>query len=142
MLGFLPKVPSNFHLNQEIILPTFRAEDDRRVHRLDVADTLKAYLAATSDCRRSDPLFVIPAGVRKGLPASRRLLASWLVKTISLAYSSKHLPVTEGISAHSTRSVSTSWAAVRNVSLETICKAATWSSEHTLFPIIGLNLPR
>lgn len=35
------------------------------------------------------------------------------------------------VKAHSTRAVSSSLAASANVSLETICKAATWSSPNT-----------
>ncbi|XP_069827928.1 uncharacterized protein [Dendropsophus ebraccatus] len=44
------------------------------------------------------------------------------------------------LKAHSTRAVSTSWAEKGDVSLEQICKAATWSSPHTFFRHYRLDL--
>lgn len=37
------------------------------------------------------------------------------------------------VNAHSIRVVSTSWAVRANVSLETICRAGTWSSNQMFF---------
>lgn len=109
----------------------FYPESSQDPSPLDVGQSLKAYVDATAEFRKSAKLFIISNGAWKGLRASSRVIASWLVKIISLAYKTKGLSLPEGVTAHSTRGVSTSWAAAGLVSLETICKAATWSSIHT-----------
>lgn len=113
---FIPKVATSFHYNQDIVLPSF-TNDQGEPHPLPF--------------RNTDTLMVIPHGNRRGQAATSRTIASWLVKSIKKVYSMRHLAIPEGIRAHSTRAVSTCWAAYCRVSPETICKAATWSSRHT-----------
>ena len=55
----------------------------------------------------------------------------WLVETISQAYTMQGLPMPGGLVAHSTRSVATSWAALKGVALGDICAAASWSTPCT-----------
>lgn len=131
MLGSNPKVTTIFHENQEIVLPTFRSTEDSNVHPLDVGEILKQYLEATASFRQSDHLFVLFHGKNKGSRASSRTIAAWIVQAIQWAYRSKGLAPPEAVTAHSTRSVSTSWAASRHVSPDVICKAASWSSINT-----------
>ena len=131
MLGSKPKVTSIFHENQEIVLPTFHSSEGSMVHPLDVGKILKQYLEATASFRKSDHLFVSFHGKNKGMRASSRTIAAWIVQAIQRAYKAKGLAPPEAVTAHSTRSVSTSWAAARHVSPEVICKAASWSSLNT-----------
>lgn len=127
---FIPKVATSFHYNQDIVLPSF-TNDQGEPHPLDVKTTIISYLAATNSFRKTDTLMVIPHGNKRGQAATSHTIASWLVKSIKKAYSMRHMAIPEGIRAHSTRAVATSWAAYCRVSPETICKAATWSSRHT-----------
>ena len=133
MLEARPKVTSVFLENTEIVLPTFRQEGDSCVHPLDVGNCLKQYLEATVSFRQSDHLFVTFSGKNKGLRASSRSISSWIIQTIQWAYRAKGLTPPMAIKAHSTRSVSTSWAVSRHVSPEVICRAASWSSINTFF---------
>lgn len=76
-------------------------------------------MEATSGVKVSDFLFIIPNGVHKGYKASSRIIGTWLVKTIAMAYKDKGFAPPERITSHFTRRVSMS------------CKVATWSSMHT-----------
>ncbi|CAJ0928066.1 unnamed protein product [Ranitomeya imitator] len=68
--AFLPKVVSAFHLNEDIILPSFCPQPKHRVekalHTLDVVRALRRYISRTAHFRKSDALFVLPEGHRKG----------------------------------------------------------------------------
>ncbi|KAK0143608.1 hypothetical protein N1851_018268 [Merluccius polli] len=48
---------------------------------------------------------------------SKHRLSHWVVDTISQAYDSQGLPAPGNLVAHSTRSMATSWAALRGVSV-------------------------
>jgi len=76
-------------------------------------------------------LFVCYGKARLGCPLSKQRLSHWLVEVISQAYTGSGLPVPLGIRAHSTRSVATSWAALKGVSVGEICAAASWSTPCT-----------
>lgn len=71
---FLPKVVSNFHLIQDIILPSFfpnpKTREERSLHSLDVVRASKVYLKMSAPFRKTDCLFVLPEGPRKGQPAT------------------------------------------------------------------------
>lgn len=127
---FIPKVSSSFHFNQEINLPALSTEQGDP-HPLDVKGNVLEYLSATRSIRKTESLLIIPHGFKRGQAASSRTIASWLVKTIKKAYSLSNHQVPEGLRAHSTRAVATSWAAYCRVSAEKICRAATWSSRST-----------
>ena len=88
--AFLPKVASRFHRSQEIILPTFCSnpvrEQERLFHNLDVRRCILQYLECTRQFRKSESLFVLFSGSKKGSRASRRTIARWLKSAIVQAY--------------------------------------------------------
>lgn len=137
---FIPKVPTAYHFNQEWVLPAFEEDPaTSKLHELDVARTLRRYIDLTQSFRKDQRLFVIPNGGRKGLAASKRTIASWIVRLIQRAYRASGLPVPKAINAHSTRGISSSWAALAQVSPETICRAASWSSFNTFMVHYSLD---
>ncbi|XP_041432732.1 uncharacterized protein LOC121398141 [Xenopus laevis] len=132
---FLPKVVSAFHVNQEIVLPSLcpdpKNDKERRLHNLDVVRALRWYVERSKPFRKSQALFVIPSGPRRGQAASKSTISRWIRESIKQAYSAKGRFPPEGLRAHSTRAVGASWAWRNSASLEQICRAATWSSAHT-----------
>ncbi|XP_073434410.1 uncharacterized protein [Dendrobates tinctorius] len=142
--AYLPKVASSFHRSQEIVLPSFLPkptnEKEEKLHTLDVRRCLLEYLAATDPWKKDNALFVSYQGPRKGLRVSKSTLARWIREAISLAYASKGRVAPEKLKAHSTRAVATSWAERSEVSIDQICKAATWSSPSTFYSHYRLDL--
>ena len=130
--GFLPKVISRFHREQEIILPSFcpnpSREQEVKFHSLDVRRCVLHYLEVTKTLRKTDSLFILHSGARQGHRATRRTIARWLKEAIEKAYSLGGIPIPEGIKAHSTRSMAASQAERAGATPEQTCKAATWSS--------------
>lgn len=133
--SFLPKVVTEFHLNQEITLPTFcphpRNPKEKALHSLDPVRALKFYLERTKHIRTTQSLFILPTGPRKGSPAPKVTISRWIKEAIRRAYIAKGKPSPLQVRAHSTRAVSTSWAFRNRASAEQLCKAATWSSIHS-----------
>lgn len=127
MLSFTSKVSSDYHFRWEIFLSTFSDELSQSNHALDVVRSLQAYIKASSLICLLDHFFIVPMGSRKGNKESARLISSW----ISLAYGALELPLPDGVKTHSTRGMAASWAVVRQISLMTICKVASWSSSHS-----------
>ena len=141
--AFLPKVLSTAHLNQPIRLARFNpppGEGTNQPELLCPVRALRAYIGATTRIRRSDQLFVCHGGVNKGGALSKQRLSHWVVDTISYAYKAGDRPVPSGVRCHSTRSVSTSWAALRGVPLEEICSAASWVSSGTFSRFYRVNV--
>ncbi|XP_069612715.1 ankyrin repeat and SAM domain-containing protein 1A isoform X8 [Ranitomeya imitator] len=112
--AYLPKVASKFHRSQEVSLPSFcpnpKNEKEQNFHNLDVRRCLIQYLDSTREYRKEGSLFVCFQGPRKGFRASKGTLARWIKEAIVLAYSSSGNEIPDGIRAHSTRAVATSWA--------------------------------
>uniref|UniRef100_A0A803JTY8 Tyr recombinase domain-containing protein n=1 Tax=Xenopus tropicalis TaxID=8364 RepID=A0A803JTY8_XENTR len=135
MPDFLPKVVSSFHLNEPINLPSFHPEsstsNEELFRNLDVRDCLETYIIRTQPIREAKNLFVVPAGSYKGQAATTRTIGRWIVIAIVTAYKEQGSPMPEGVRAHSTRGMATSWAAAAQAAPESICKAATWSSSNT-----------
>ncbi|CAJ0946475.1 unnamed protein product [Ranitomeya imitator] len=133
--SFLPKVVSTFHLNEDIVLPSFCPAPthplERSLNKLDVVRAVRIYLDRTSSFRKTDSFFVIPDGTRRGQPASKATIARWIRMAILEAYWVKNRVPPPGIKAHSTRAVGASWAVHHRASALQLCKAATWSSIHT-----------
>ncbi|CAJ0950310.1 unnamed protein product [Ranitomeya imitator] len=133
--SFLPKVVSTFHLNEDIVLPSFCPAPthplERSLNKLDLVRAVRIYLDRTSSFRKTDSFFVIPDGTRRGQPASKATIARWIRMAILEAYRVKNRVPPPGIKAHSTRAVSASWAVHHRASALQLCKAATWSSIHT-----------
>ncbi|XP_071994691.1 uncharacterized protein [Engystomops pustulosus] len=132
---FLPKVVSEFHRKQEIILPSFcanpKSERERKWQTLDVRRCVLFYLEATKEWCKDSSLLVNFGGKNRGLKASKATLARWIKSTISLCYKTTNTSLPGDIKAHSTRAMATSWAEKRGASLDQICRAATWSSSST-----------
>ena len=140
--AFLPKVLSTAHLNQPIRLAQFvpRPEDTGRTSLLCPVRALRFYIKATEHLRRSDQLFVCHGHRNKGRALSTQRLSHWVTDAISHAYSISDRPVPSGIRCHSTRSVATSWAALRGVPLRDICLAASWASPSTFTRFYRVNV--
>ena len=142
-VSFLPKVVTDFHLNQPILLPTLFSDPssdvEKMLHSLDVTRALAYYVSRTKDFRKSERLFLCFFGPHKGCPASSTL-SRWLVSTITLAYQLASKEVPEGLKRHSTRSMATSTALLHGVDIPDICKAATWSRVSTFVTHYRLDL--
>ncbi|XP_068094727.1 uncharacterized protein [Hyperolius riggenbachi] len=140
---FLPKVCTSFHRSQEIFLPSFcqdpSNEKEEHFHCLDVRRCVIQYLEATRSWRKTQAMLVLFSGVNRGKQASRASIARWIKQTITMAYQLQGKEVPQLIKAHSTRAVSTSWAERAGVSVEQICRAATWSNKNTFVKHYRLN---
>ncbi|XP_064420364.1 uncharacterized protein LOC135359260 [Latimeria chalumnae] len=133
---FLPKVVSEFHINQEIFLPVFfpgphSCEGDEHLHRLDVKHSLQIYLDRTKDIRKSDQIFVSYGQGRLGMALSKQRMSKWICDCIQLCYDLEGIPLEGHLRAHSTRCVAASVVNLQSVPVSEICRAATWSSVHT-----------
>ncbi len=89
---------------------------------------------------QSDQLFLCFGGLKRGQPPQRRRLSHWVVEAITHAYKSSGCPLPSGVRCHSTRSISTSWAALKGVPLSDIFAAATWSSTNTFSQYYRINV--
>ncbi|XP_058014842.1 uncharacterized protein LOC131185882 [Ahaetulla prasina] len=129
---FLPKVNSQFHRSQEVVLPNFcpspRHNLERLWHTLDVRRALKIYIERTSSFRKTEALFVSFQPLSLGQKVTKSVLARWIRAAIATAYESQSLPIPRRITAHSTRSAASSAAWGAQASIEEICRAATWSN--------------
>nr|XP_020638367.1 uncharacterized protein LOC110073471 [Pogona vitticeps] len=143
-VSVLPKVVTDFHLNQPISLPTLfpdpSSDVEKMLHSLDFRRVLAYYVSRTKDFRKSERLFLCFFGPHKGCPASSSTLLRWLVSTVTLAYQLASKEVPEGLKGHSTRSMATSTALLRGVDIPDICKAATWSRVSTFVIHYRLDL--
>ena len=139
--AFLPKVLSSSNLNRPVRLAQFIAsEGEDRFKLLCPVRALRAYVAATAGIRRSDQLFLCYGGPRRGCALSKQRLSHWVVDVITHAYKGGGHPLPSGVRCHSTRAVSTSWAALRGVPLEDICDAASWTSPCTFSRFYRVNV--
>ncbi|CAG5866048.1 unnamed protein product [Menidia menidia] len=98
------------------------------------------YVNATASFRKTNSLFVCYAGSRKGQALSKQRLAHWVVDVISKAYASQDRPLPAGVKCHSTRGMSTSFAAMTGVPLDVICRAASWKSPSTFTRFYRVNV--
>ncbi|XP_071987723.1 uncharacterized protein [Engystomops pustulosus] len=144
MPGFLPKIPSQSALNQEIFLPVLGTdapeEEQGKLQALDVKRSVLAYLQRAEAFRESEALFLQFRGPNKGKRASKSTLARWIKDSISMCYDLEGLPSPLNLKAHSTRSTAASWAEISHISLEQICKAAVWSGPSTFVRHYRLNV--
>lgn len=141
--AFVPKVVSRGHSNRPLTLARFQPQSGapgQTSELLCPVRALEAYVAATAGMRRSDQLFLCYGGPKVGRPLSKQRLSHWIVDVICHAYRGGGHSFPVGLRAHSTRSVSTSWAVMRGVSLETICAAASWVSPTTFTRFYNVNV--
>ncbi|XP_041445392.1 uncharacterized protein LOC121402804 [Xenopus laevis] len=141
---FLPKVVSQFHMNLEITLPSFcpdpKTVREQQWHTLDLVRIISHYLTRTQAWRKSERLFVIPRGPRRGCAPSKATISRWIVECIVFAYHKTGREVPRDLKAHSTRALAASWAAEARAPPDVICKAARWSSLHTFIKHYKLNV--
>lgn len=73
--SLLPKVVCSFHLNMNIVMLSFyprpQSPVNKALHTLAVVQAVKLYLNMPAAVRKSDPLFILPKGPRKGQEASK-----------------------------------------------------------------------
>ncbi len=100
------------------------AQDGNHTELLCPVRAPKGYLRATENLRLSDQLLICYGGPKKGQPLSKQRLLHWVIGVIIQTYKVNNLQVPAGIKCHSTRSISTSWAALKCVPLIDICAAA------------------
>ncbi|KAM4531977.1 uncharacterized protein V3H82_025840 [Fundulus diaphanus] len=140
--AFVPKVLSPFHRNEPLQLARFQPQSGATEgsELLCPVRALEAYISATASLRRSDQLFLCYGGPRLGYPLSKQRLSHWIVSAICHAYAVGRRSLPVRVRAHSTRSVSASWAALRGVPLEAICAAASWASPTTFTRFYNVNV--
>lgn len=141
--AFLPKVLSRAHLDQPIRLARFDPPSGvpgGDPELLCPVRALRAYTAATAGVRRSDQLFLCYGGPRRGHAVTKQRLSHWIVDVIAHAYQTGGRLPPSGLRCHSTRSIATSWAALKGVSLEDICAAASWASPDTFARFYSVNV--
>ncbi|KAL6479143.1 hypothetical protein MHYP_G00125760 [Metynnis hypsauchen] len=85
-------------------------------------------------------LLALTTAKRVGKPLSRQRLSHWIVEAIALAYKCKGSQLPEGLRAHSTRGMATSWALFRGVSVLDLCTAASWASGNTFVRFYRLDV--
>lgn len=91
-------------------------------------DALRCYVETNAQFRQSDQLFLCYGGVKKAASVTKQRMSNWIVETITLAYKAAGKPLPWGLTCHSTRAISSSWAAFRGVSLTDICTVARCAS--------------
>ena len=144
--SFLPKVVNPQIINQVIEISALcsesaSVEDNLNLVSLCPVRALRTYVTPTQLLRRShSQLFICYGGNKRGDPVSKHRLSHWVVDTISQAYDSQGLPAPGNLVAHSTRSMATSWAALRGVSVAEICAAASWSTPCTFARFYRVNV--
>ncbi|XP_067247019.1 uncharacterized protein [Chanodichthys erythropterus] len=120
--------------------PPFINPDQERRNLLCPVRALDAYVHRAALWRKTDQLFVCYGSPRRGGPASKQRMSKWVVEAISLAYKAVGHPCPLAICAHSTRGMAASKALMSGVSLDDICGAAGWSSQHTFIRFYNLDV--
>src|SRR4029434_10148428 len=143
--AYTPKVVATPFCNEVIELavfspPPFASAEEERLNKLCPVRALRCYVEHTGAFRQSDQLFVCFGARAKGRPLSKPSLSRWIVEAIVLSYKSLSLEPPERQRAHSTRGVSSSWALLKGVSVEEVCKVASWSSRHTFIKFYKLDV--
>ncbi len=143
--SFLPKVLPRSFVSRPLVLepfhpPPHNSAESARLHLICPVRALRRYISCTQQIRRSDQLFVCYGDSMQGQAVSKQRLAKWVVRLIELAYHSAGMTPPQGVVAHSTRGVATSWALFRGASLEDVCAAAGWSSSMTFVKFYRLDV--
>lgn len=128
-LGYLAKNESLAHRAKPVFIPKFdsyatEGEDIKQcpVRALDI------YVRTTKSLRGKEKQLFISYQNHK--PISKERLSNWITDTIKFAYeNAKEADLR--LHAHSTRSLSSSWALFQGASIESIVQAAFWVRETT-----------
>lgn len=137
-VAFIPKVSLPAGSTQPLHLARF--DSGSPSEPLCPVRALETYINATASFRKTNSLFVCYAGSRKGQALSKQRLAHWVVDLISKAYALQDRPLPAGVKCHSTRGMSTSFAAMTGVPLDVICRAASWKSPSTFTRFYRVNV--
>ncbi|XP_074850272.1 uncharacterized protein LOC142013107 [Carettochelys insculpta] len=134
--AFVPKVSSEFHLNEPIVLPSFypkphRSSKEAHLHLLDVRRALAFYIDRTKSFLKTDRLLVSLAPRSKGEGLSSQRISKQIVSCIKMCYKLRKTALLAPPRAHSTRAVAASTAFFKGIALKDIRRAATWSSYDT-----------
>ncbi|XP_067290316.1 uncharacterized protein [Pseudorasbora parva] len=143
--AFVPKVVDSSYRCSTTELtafhpPPFSSPEEKRWNSLCPVRALHRYMERTAGFRKNDQLFVSWATPHKGKPLSRQRLSHWIVEAISIAYECRGSLPPEGLRAHSTRGMATSWALLKGVSVQEICAAASWATPHTFVRFYRLDV--
>ncbi len=142
--SFLPKVLPRSFVSRPLVLepfhPPHNSAESARLHLICPVRALRRYISCTQQIRRSDQLFVCYGDSVQGQAVPKQRLAKWVVRLIELAYHSAGMTPPQGVVAHSTRGVATSWALFRGASLDDVCAAAGWSSSMTFVKFYRLDV--
>ena len=96
---------------------------------------MKAYPKATEKIRKTDVLFILPEGPKKGQAAAKSTISRWIKQLIIQAYGLKRLPPPLSLKAHSTRAMGASWAAHHQISMAQVCKAVFCPHVYKILPV-------
>lgn len=124
---FLPKVTSEFHVNQSIHLPVLfpklrASAEEPRLHSLDVRGmSLKFCLQRTKPIRKLPRLFFAVAERSWAQAISSQRISQWIPECYRLA----GMPLSDGVTAHSMRAQAASPASLQDVPILDLCRAAT-----------------
>ena len=130
--GFLAKNESINYMAKAIHFPKmsqFSSVPEDRL--LCPCRAIRYYLQRTESIRGSEKHLFVTYGRKAHGAATRDTIANWIVTTIRNAYESSSDFDFNLVSAHDTRSVSTSWALFQGVPLQDILSAASWKGDTT-----------
>ncbi|KAL3051168.1 hypothetical protein OYC64_001440 [Pagothenia borchgrevinki] len=89
---------------------------------------LACYVELTASSWRTEQLFVCFGGGVASKALSKKRLTGWLCECISHPYGQAGRAFPTGVRAHSTRGMAVSTALFNGVSVEDICRVASWST--------------
>ena len=143
--AFVPKVRDSAYSCATLELqgfhpPPFAGEEEAQLNLLCPVRALRVYVDRSKGYRRSNQLFVSWGPPRKGGALTCQRLSHWVVEAIVLAYKSRGQRPPEGLRAHSTRGMATSWALFQGVAVRDICAAASWASPHTFMRFYRMDV--
>lgn len=133
---FLPKVLTDFHLNQQLHLPIFfhnphTSKAKALLHTLDVRCALAFYLQITKSLQSSPRCFISIGERIKSEPLSSQRLSRWISDCVRTCYEVAKMDLHASLRVHSIRAQEALSTLLTNVSVADICKAAIWGSIHT-----------
>ena len=128
--GFLMKTQTVNYTPEPLFIPRIRSfSSEARDSLWCPVETLKCYIERTKVSRPEGVNNLFITLNRPYKAASKDTVSRWIMDTIKAAYQLNGLPPPEGVRAHDTRSVATSWAAFSGVPLFTIMRTASWRSQ-------------
>jgi len=130
--GFLAKNESVSYLSKAITLPNMASISS--VHEdkwLCPCRALRYYIKRTKGERGSISQLFITYAKGDKRACSRDTISRWVVETIKWAYANSSAREQLRCHAHEVRSLSTSWAVAKGVSLNEVLEAANWKTEST-----------